>query len=321
MVGLPVKYCDAITPVTFQNEIEHAKAFYNQQYAPGTIRAYKSDWQIFVTWCRSRGFKPLPAGPESLAIFLSCQAYAGLKATTLARRLAAIRHFHALAGVSDSPTNSELVRAAMRGIRRSIGAAKDQKAPATADKILIMIDHIRNGIRGIRDRAILLFGFAGAFRRSELSALLVEDLEAVPDGLRVHIRKSKTDQEGEGQVVPIIKGDRACPVIAVQTWLEAANIENGPVFRRLGKGGRIFENALTPYSISQIVKTHAGRAGFDSTLYSGHSLRSGFLTSAALNGASISKMMDVSRHKSVDILLSYVRQAEEFKDHAGHGLL
>jgi site-specific recombinase XerD len=184
-----------------------------------------------------------------------------------------------------------------------------------------MLEQVPDSLQGCRDRAILLLGFAGAFRRSELSQLLVSDLEEVPAGLRVHIRKSKTDQEGEGQIVPILKGSQACPVEAVNTWLGKAKITKGPVFRRFGKGGRIFETALTPQSIGQLVKKYAGKAGFNPEEYAGHSLRSGFLTSAAMNGASIFKMMDISRHKSMDTLKGYIRLADEFKDHAGEGLL
>jgi site-specific recombinase XerD len=209
----------------------------------------------------------------------------------------------------------------MKGIRRALGSAKAQKAPATADRLLKMLEQVPDSLQGCRDRAILLLGFAGAFRRSELSQLLVSDLEEVPAGLRVHIRKSKTDQEGEGQIVPILKGSQACPVEAVKTWLKRAKVIKGPVFRRLGKGGRIFETALTPQSIGQLVKKYAGKAGFNPEEYAGHSLRSGFLTSAAMNGASIFKMMDISRHKSMDTLKSYIRLADEFKDHAGEGLL
>jgi integrase len=149
----------------------------------------------------------------------------------------------------------------------------------------------------------------------------VEDLEETPDGLRVMVRKSKTDQEGGGHTIPVIRGARACPVRAIRAWLEAAGITEGPVFRRLYKSERVSEKALTPHSVSTIIKAYAEGAGYDPTEFSGHSLRAGFLTSAAARGASIFKMMDISRHKSVDTLRGYVRRAEEFKDHAGAGLL
>ena len=321
MTLLPAKTCAQEISNSFERELEQAKYFFNQQHAPSTLRAYRSDWAIFERWCHARGIQSLPAAPEAVAVFLGSQASDGSKPATLTRRVAAIRYFHIMAGITNSPTASEIVRSTMKGIRRTLGTAKAQKAPATADRLLKMLEQVPNTLQGCRDRSILLLGFAGAFRRSELANLLVNDLEEVPSGLRVHIRKSKTDQQGSGQVVPIIKGARACPVKAVANWLQTANIKEGSVFRRLGKGGKTFKKSLTPYSIGKIVKRYAELAGYDSAEYGGHSLRSGFLTSAAMNGASIFKMMDISRHKSMDTLKGYVRLAEEFKDHAGEGLL
>lgn len=321
MNNLPVKIESLLNESLLQRDLEQAKYYYNQQHAPSTLRAYRSDWAIFERWCHARGIQPLPAAPEAVAVFLGSQASDGSTPATLTRRVAAIRYFHIIVGITDSPTASEIVRSTMKGIRRTLGTTKAQKAPATADRLLKMVEQVPDTLQGCRDRAILLLGFAGAFRRSELTNLLVSDLEEVPSGLRVHIRKSKTDQEGAGQVVPIIKGDKACPVNAVTNWLQTANIKDGPVFRRLRKGGKTFEKSLTPYSIGKIVKRYAEMAGYNPTDYGGHSLRSGFLTSAAMNGASIFKMMDISRHKSMDTLKEYARLAEEFRDHAGEGLL
>ena len=176
-------------------------------------------------------------------------------------------------------------------------------------------------VPAIRDRALLLIGFAGAFRRSELVALNADDIEETPEGLRVTIRRSKTDQEGHGHVIAIPRGMIACPVAALKAWLEAAGITEGAVFLPIAKGGRIRPTRLTDRSVADIVKAHARRAGLDPKQFAGHSLRSGFLTSAAARGASIFKMADQSRHKSMDTLRGYVRDAEIFKDHAGKGLL
>jgi site-specific recombinase XerD len=176
-------------------------------------------------------------------------------------------------------------------------------------------------LKGLRDRALLLLGFAGAFRRSELVALDVADIVETGTGLLVTIRRSKTDQDGEGVTIAIARGDVACPVRAVREWLDAAGIESGPIFRPINKASTVAAEQLTDQSVANIVKAYAGLAGYDASLFSGHSLRSGFLTSAAAKGASIFKMMDVSRHKSVDTLRGYVRDAELFKDHAGAGLL
>jgi integrase len=176
-------------------------------------------------------------------------------------------------------------------------------------------------LAGLRDRALLLLGFAGALRRSEIVALDVADIEEIESGLLVTIRHSKTDQEGKGVTIAIARGDVACPVKVLREWLSSAGIETGPLFRPINKAGRVAQARLTDRSVANIVKAYAERAGFDASTFSGHSLRSGFLTSAAAKGASIFKMMDVSRHKSVETLRGYVRDAELFKDHAGAGLL
>ena len=245
---------------------------------------------------------------------------AGVKASTLGRRVAAIRYAHKTAG-HEPPTNRETVKAVMRGIRRTIGAAPDQKAPATSDRITDMVARCPDTLIGKRDRALLLLGFAGAFRRSELMALTVADLSEVDGGMRVIIRRSKTDQEGQGQEIAIPAGGKLRPVEAVQAWLAASGITEGPVFRPIAKGGRVARAALSDRSVANIVKAHAARAGLDPIEFSGHSLRSGFLTSAAEAGANVFKMMEVSRHKSVDTLRGYVRRADLFKNHAGASFL
>ncbi len=209
----------------------------------------------------------------------------------------------------------------MRGIRRTLGSARIRKAPAVAAAMLGMVAGAPDNLAGLRDRALLLLGFAGAFRRSELVALDVNDIEETEAGLRVTIRYSKTDQDGQGVTIAIARGDVACPVKALRGWLDGAGIDAGPLFRPINKASRVAQARLTDRSVANIVKAYAERAGFDASTFSGHSLRSGFLTSAASNGASIFKMMDVSRHKSVDTLRGYVRDAELFRDHAGKGLL
>ena len=168
---------------------------------------------------------------------------------------------------------------------------------------------------------MLLVGFGGALRRSELVALDVADIAETETGLLMTVRGSKTDQERAGATIAIARGDVACPAKALREWLDAAGIEDGPIFRPIDRGGIVRPSRLTDRSVANIVKAYAERAGFDASAFSGHSLRAGFLTSAAGKGASIFKMMDVSRHKSVDTLRGYVRDAELFKDHAGAGLL
>jgi integrase len=208
----------------------------------------------------------------------------------------------------------------LRGIRRTIGSAPERKAPATADILTAMLKLCPPTLTGSRDRALLALGFAGAFRRGELVALDVADLTQAPDGLRVRIRRSKTDQEGEGSEIAIPRGYRLRPVEAVQAWLAAAEIE-GSLFRQVAKGGRIQPKPLSAFSAAQIVKRYAERAGLDPAVYAGHSRRSGFLTSAAESDASIWKMAEQSRHKSLDVLRGYVRRADLFREHAGAAFL
>jgi site-specific recombinase XerD len=301
-------------------EVATAAEYARAEKAEATRRAYRTDFEIFRAWCAERGASALPAPPEAVAAFLAHEAERGVRPSTIGRRVAAIRYAHKLAGLP-LPTDDERVRATMRGIRRSLGTARTKKTPATVARIIAMAPIALERAADIRDRALLLFGFASAMRRSELAALDFEDIEETADGLRVTIRRSKTDQEGQGAVIAIPRGTIACPVAALKAWLEAAAISKGPVFRPIAKGERIQGARLTDRSIAAIVKAHAARVGLDPAAFAGHSLRSGFLTSAAARGASIFKMADQSRHKSMDTLRGYVRDAEVFKNHAGAGLL
>ena len=276
----------------------------------------RRDWRDFAAWCALRGATALPAHVGIVAAYLSGLADSGRKASTIGRRAAAIGYHHKMAG-HEPPTGSEGVRAVLRGIRRTIGSAKQGKAPATADLIGQMVALCPDNMIGKRDRALLCLGFAGAFRRSELCALEVADLTEVPDGLRILIRRSKGDQEGQGQEVAIPRGYKLRPVEAVQTWLAAAEISSGPVFRAVTRGGRVSCEALADDSAARIVKRYARRVGLDPASYGGHSLRSGFLTVAAESGASIWKLSAQSRHKSLDTLRGYIRSADLFKEQAG----
>jgi site-specific recombinase XerD len=301
-------------------EVATAAEYARAEKAEATRRAYRSDFEIFRAWCSERGASALPAAPEAVAAFLAHEAERRIRPSTIGRRVAAIRYANKLAGLP-LPTDDERVRATMRGIRRSLGTARAKKTPATVERIVAMAPLAGERLANIRDRALLLFGFASAMRRSELAALDFEDIEETPDGLRVTIRRSKTDQEGHGDVIAVPRGTIACPVAALKAWLEAATITEGSVFRPIAKGERLSEARLTDRSIAAIVKAHAARVGLDPAAFAGHSLRSGFLTSAAARGASIFKMADQSRHKSMDTLRGYVHDAEIFKDHAGKGLL
>ena len=307
--------------------LEHAREaaakYARSSRAPSSWRAYESDWRIFTAWCRKVGQPALPATSSTVALFVAAQAKLGMAPSTLGRRLAAIRLMHVGARFP-SPHDAIEVDEVMRGIRRARKRPIAQKAPAVDEEIKRMVDAVEpQTLKGLRDRALLLFGFAGAFRRSELVALDVDHLVNRPEGLAVLITSSKTDQEGRSQVVaiPRVYGSPYCPVQAVTDWLVAADIRSDAVFLRVHKGDSVGATRLSDQSVALVIKALASKVGLEASRYAGHSLRSGFLTSAARNRASIFKMADQSRHKSLDVLRSYVRNEERFDDHAGTGLL
>ncbi|MVT52519.1 tyrosine-type recombinase/integrase [Bradyrhizobium yuanmingense] len=312
---------DAAVPAAIAPELAAAVAFAKAEKAPATRKAYGTDFRLFRAWCEEKRAEALPALPETVAAYLAHAAAKGTKASTLGRRLAAIRYAHKLANLP-TPTDSEAVKATIRGIRRTIGSAKVRKAPAVVARLKAMVETCPDTLTGKRDRALLLLGFGGAFRRSELVALDVEHFEEVPEGLRAFIAKSKTDQEAQGATIAIARGSSmACPVAALLDWLDAAGITSGPVFRPINKAGTVGTVRLTDRSVANIVKAYASAAGLDEKQFSGHSLRRGFLTSAAAAGKSVFRMRDVSRHKSIETMSGYIQEAELFKDHAGAGLL
>ena len=289
--------------------------------AANTRVAYDADWRAFVAWCAERDTTPLPCPPGLLCAYLSSLAKTGLRPSTIGRRASGIGHVHRQHGF-EPPTNAEAVKAVLRGIRRELGTARQTKTPATHDLITAMMAACpADKLIGIRDRALLALGFAGAFRRSELVALDMADLAEVADGLRVTIRRSKTDQEGAGQEVAIPRGHHIRPVETLQAWLAAAGITAGPVFRQVTQTGRVSAVALGDDGYVKAIQKRARQAGLDPAGFSGHSMRAGFLTSASEHGASTFKMQEVSRHKSVDVLAGYVRRSDAFKGHAGDGFL
>ena len=311
----------AASLITLAAEVAATKSYALAEKAEATRRAYRSDFEMFGTWCRARrNIEPLGTSPDTVAAYLAAQASVGVRPSTLTRRLAAITYAHRLAGLP-SPAGHEAVRAVMRGIRRTASTAPAQKAPATAERIAAMLQTVpADTLRGKRDRAMLLLGFAGAFRRSELVALEVADLTFEPEGVRVLIRRSKADQEGQGQEIAIPRGIKLRPVRAVQDWITAAGISRGPVFRSIDRHGKV-RGALTAQTVAALVKHYADAAGLDPSAFAAHSLRSGFLTSAAEAGADVLRMMEVSRHKRVETMQGYVRRANMFKGHAGAGFL
>jgi site-specific recombinase XerD len=314
-VTIPASLLPAI-----QSLEEAAGDFARGSKSVATRRAYQADAADFTAWCRPHGLEPLPASVSTIAAYLAGLAQSGLKASTITRRCAGIRYMHRMAGF-EPPTNSEAIKAVLSGIKRSVGTAVTRKAPATAEAIRAMLEEMPTDIRGLRDRALLLLGFAGALRRSELVALNVADIEEGPEGIHVIIRRSKTDQEGAGDFVSIPFGSRLRPVAALKAWLEAAGITEGPIFRSITKGRVVTPQRLSDRSVAQIVKDRVEAAGFDPAVFSGHSLRAGFVTSALAAGADVLRVMDVTRHKEVSTLKCYDRRAKAFKQHAGDAFL
>lgn len=312
--GLPLAPCARPT-AGLQEAIDHASAFARAEKAPNTRKAYRADLAAFQAWCVAHHVAALPASAEIVAAFLSDEASRGIRASTIARRAAAIRYAHRLADLP-APTDDERVRAVVRGIRRTIGTAKAPRTPATNDRLLAMVAPHARTPAALRDRA-----FCRCVPALGAGRLDVNDVEETAEGVRVTIRHSKTDQEGAGATVAIVRGSVACPVEALKAWLGPAGITEGAIFRRVNKAGKVLRERLTAQSVALIVKAHAWRAGLDPRSFAGHSLRSGFLTSAARRGASIFKMMEVSRHRRLDTLRVYVRDADLFRDHAGVGLL
>ncbi|MGU3540005.1 site-specific integrase [Methylobacterium sp. A54F] len=304
----------------FEAAFDSAKAYAGASKADRTVRAYRGAFDAFRAWCASVSAEPMPASIETTASYMASLADRGCKASTIDLHAAAIAFAHRAAGV-EPPTNSEPVKAVIRGIRRSIGTKPTRKAPATAEALKKILKRIPETLVGKRDRALLLIGFAAALRRSELVALQVSDLERSAEGVVIHIARSKTDQEGAGHEIPIPAGSKLKPVQALDAWLRAAAITSGPVFRQVAKGGRVGLVALTDRSVAQIVKDRAAAVGLDADLFSGHSLRAGFVTSALQAGADLLKVMQVTRHTQVDTLKGYDRRAQAFVNHAGKGFL
>ena len=284
----------------------------------GTARAYATDWRAFESWCHSVERNSLPATSQTVALFLTAEGKLKRAPATLDRRLAAIRLMHIGAGYLP-PRESLEISEVTRRIRRVWRRPAARKAPALGADIKRMVDVIEpDSLRGLRDRALILLGFAGALRRSELVALDINHLTINRKSLSVIITNSKTDQEGHGQVIaiPRIPGSRYCPVKAVSDWLAGAEIRQGPVFRRFYRSDGFSKSRLTGQSVSLIVKELAAKAGLASGKYAAHSLRSGFLASAAHNRVSILYIADQSRHRSLDFILESMRAQHRFEDHS-----
>lgn len=308
--------------VQLHQTAERARDFIAQGQAASTGRAYRTDWADFTTWCQERGRVPLPALPATVALYVTDlaapadPAQTSRKVSTIQRRLASISQAHKLDG-HESPTASPEVRAVMKGIRRELGTAQAGKQPAVTEVIRAMVEHLPDTILGRRDRALLLVGFAGAFRRSELVALTLADVRFAHEGLIITLRRSKTDQEGLGATKGITYGSNpdTCPVRALQRWIDEAKLTDGPLFRSL-KHGKLQPHGLDGRDVARLVKRAAKGAGLDPTSFSGHSLRAGLATAAAAAGVSERAIMNQTGHKSLTVMRRYIREGSLFRDNA-----
>jgi len=270
-----------------------------------TRRAYKNDLAHFIRW----GGR-IPATPECVASYLAGHANK-LSFATLSRRVVAIGRAHTIKH-RPSPAHSELVKATLQGIRRTKGSAQRHVAPALLHDVQAMVRDLQ-GMKGVRDRALLLVGFAGAFRRSELVVIQVEDISFVDEGMVIHLRRGKTDQVGRGRdiAIPFVRG-KCCPVKAIKDWLIRSGINSGKLFRRISRYGQVVGEGLSAQSVALIVKQRAKEIGLDAQQYSGHSLRAGLVTSAAKSGVSSWKICQQTGHRSEAVMQRYIRDSQLF---------
>jgi integrase len=295
---------------------DRASEFIQQSKAKNTLRAYRADWAHFESWCKSNGQSSLPAAGDTVALYVA-DLSATHKPATLTRRLSAISQAHQIAGL-DTPTGSARVRLVMAGIRRTKGTAQIGKTPVLVEDLKRMMSRLPDGLLGVRDRALLLVGFCGAFRRSELVALDVADGSVTREGLTIMIRRSKTDQEAEGRKIgiPYAAHLETCAVRSLQEWFEKSGITEGPLFRPINRHGKMAAARLSAAAVGEIVKKYAASVGLDAADFAGHSLRSGLATSAAAAGASERSIMAQTGHRSLNMVRRYIKEGSLFRENA-----
>jgi site-specific recombinase XerD len=292
--------------------MERAREYARASKSPATLRAYATVWRNFGSWCDRRGLVAMPASQETVVAYVVEQAER-LRPQTVKKHLAAISQMHQLAG-EDSPVQSTPVRLVMQGLRRTKGVASQPKKALRVSHLKSMVAVVPDTDVGIRDRALLLLGFAAGMRRSELVGLNVEDLDFQPEGIVATIKRSKRDQEGRGRQVAVPRGryPGTCPVRAVQRWLDVSGIKSGPLFVRLDRAteGR---SRLSGRSVALIVKKAADQAGLDPEMFAGHSLRRGFCTETARAGAAERDIARTTGHSSLAVLRGYVEAGQLFE--------
>jgi len=289
--------------------------------ANNTIRAYKSDFNDFGIFCAKNGFKSLPTEAKIVSLYLTHLSTKNAKVSTLKRRLVSIGVIHKLKGHYLDTKHPAIIENIM-GIKRRKGSIQKAKKPILINSLKIIINVIdeqkKEEIKKLRDRSIILIGFSGGFRRNEIVSLDYEDLDFVPEGLKINIKRSKTDQFGEGftKALPYFDNSQYCPVVSLRNWMNISKITSGAVFRRFNKGSKLSEHRLTDQTVALLIKQYLQLAGIDSKNYSGHSLRSGFATSAAESGAEERSIMAMTGHKSTEMVRRYIKEANLFKNNA-----
>ena len=289
--------------------------------ANNTVRAYKSDFNDFGLFCAKNGFKSLPTEPKIISLYLTYLSTKNIKMSTLKRRLVSISVIHRLKGHYIDTKHPSIIENIM-GIKRRKGSIQRGKKPILINNLKTIINVIdvynKEEIKRLRDRSIILIGFSGGFRRNEIVSIDYDDLDFVQEGLKINVRRSKTDQFGEGFVkaLPYFDNQLYCPVVSLKDWLNISKIASGPVFRRFNKGSKLSEKRLTDQSVALLIKEYLNLAGIDSKNYSGHSLRSGFATSAAESGAEERNIMAMTGHKSTEMVRRYIKEANLFKNNA-----
>ena len=289
--------------------------------AVNTVRAYKSDFKDFGLFCVQNEFKALPSEPKIISLYLTHLSTKEAKLSTIKRRLVSIGVIHKIKG-HYLDTKHPIIIENLMGIKRRKGTVQKGKKPILTNDLVKLINVIDKAkivdIKKLRDKSILLIGFAGGFRRNEIVSLDFEDLDFVIEGLKITVKRSKTDQYGEGLIkgLPYFENKMYCPVTTLKKWLNVSKIKDGALFRRFAKGSKLTKSRLTDQTVALIIKEYLNLAGINSTNYSGHSLRSGFATSAAESGAEERSIMAMTGHKSTEMVRRYIKDANLFKDNA-----
>ena len=289
--------------------------------AVNTVRAYKSDFEDFGLFCIKNGFQNLPSEPKIISLYLTHLSTKGSKISTIKRRLVSIGVIHKMKG-HYLDTKHPIIIENLMGIKRRKGVFQKGKKPLLINDLKHIIDVINKekdpDIKKLRNKAILLIGFSGGFRRNEIVSIDLEDIEYVFEGVKITLKKSKTDQFGEGMIkgIPHFEDSLYCPVTSLKRWISVSKIKKGPLFVKFSKGSKITEQRLTDQSIALIIKDYLSKGGIDNKNYSGHSLRSGFATSAAEAGAEERSIMAMTGHKSTEMVRRYIKEANLFKNNA-----